>query len=200
MSLFSVSSRTHHLHHLDTTSNYRPTANACDKNEFTAPFGYELVAATWNDNAPSTLRKCFAILSPASVGTESPITISGIPVTMHDFNITPEDCGLGHLRDPGSDVQALTRHIAMGVVHSRQRRVDEQQRRNSIRLAGFGPSLPRTSAREDDDVYYTEPVPAINGDSGFYSSTRPTNTKISSTSSWMPTPSWALLPLPLLPI
>ena len=79
--------------------------------------------------------------------------------------------GLGRLLDSSSDVQALTHHIAMGVVRSRQRRVDEQQRRNSIRLVGFSSPLPRTSrkrAREDDDAYYADPIPAFNEDSGFY--------------------------------
>ena len=43
----------------------------------TVPFGYEFVAATWNDNAPATLRKRFTVLSPASAGGDSSITITG---------------------------------------------------------------------------------------------------------------------------
>ena len=94
---------------------------------------------------------------------------------MHDFNISAEDCGLAHLRSSGSDMQALTHHIAMSVVHSRQRRTDEQQRRNAIQLAGFGSSPTRTSrkrAREDEDAYYISPTSPSHEESSFYQATQ----------------------------
>jgi len=144
----------------------------------TVPFGYDLVASTWNDNAPPALRRRFATVPVTHAGEEPVITITGIPITMNDLNITPDDCGLGHLSNQGSDVQALTHHIAMGVVHSRQRRDDEQHRRNAARLSGFGSSSPRYSRkrpRMSEDAYYGDAVSATRATPSFSQENQPYN-------------------------
>ena len=57
---------------------------------------------------------------------------------MRDFLVTAEDCGVAPANPADSDLQALTRHVAMGVVYSRQRRESTQQQRHVRRTAAFG--------------------------------------------------------------
>ena len=57
---------------------------------------------------------------------------------MTDFLVTPDDCGLSTSTPADSEMQAFTRYIAIGALHSRQRREAQQQLQRTRRMAGFG--------------------------------------------------------------
>jgi hypothetical protein len=101
-----------------------------------APMGYTLIATTWNTY--TTNRKYFAMIQAARSSDEQPsVYIGGIPVSIHDFHITLEDCGLGILSQPDHELSRLSRHIAMTAVYDREQRDLRQQQRYDRRATGY---------------------------------------------------------------
>jgi len=104
-----------------------------------SPLGYNLVAATWNAH-PSVTHQ-FAVLRATSPSNDQhEIVAAGQPITMREFLVSSEDCGVAPTNTVDAELQALTRHIAMGVVYGRQRRDTAQQHRQDRRTSAFGPS------------------------------------------------------------
>jgi hypothetical protein len=102
------------------------------------PLGYSELAEIWNSH--STNRRYFATIKAASVpGNQPTIHIEGLPITMRDFHITPDDCGLG-TNQTDLEMMAITRHVAMNAIYGRQQQSIRQQQRKSNRYIGFGDS------------------------------------------------------------
>jgi hypothetical protein len=101
------------------------------------PLGYGLVAYTWNSHpAPNQ----FATISDiTSEDQHREIIAPGLPISMTNFLVTPEDCGIAARNNPvDSELQALTRYVALNAVYSRQRREAVQQQCQVRRAAAFG--------------------------------------------------------------
>jgi hypothetical protein len=64
---------------------------------------------------------------------------------MGDFLVNAEDCGITTMNTIDAEMQALARYVAMGTVHSRQKRDADHQQRQTRRLATF--STPSSSIR-----------------------------------------------------
>lgn len=103
------------------------------------PLGYDVVAAAWNAH-PSVVHQFATITQAADSSQRQEIVAPGQPMSMGNFLVTPEDCGVTQTNPIDSDLQALTRHVAMAVVHGRQRRESMQQNRHVRRTAAFGPA------------------------------------------------------------
>jgi hypothetical protein len=83
------------------------------------PLGYDLLAETWNADAAHISTRQFATIS--LVTSQSPeVLAAGDPISMADFLVTAEDCGLTENKPADSEMLALTRFVAMGAVHSQQ--------------------------------------------------------------------------------
>jgi hypothetical protein len=81
----------------------------------------------------------FATISDAtSADQPREIVAPGLPISMHNFLVTPKDCGLAAQNNPvDSDLQALAHYVAMSTVYSRQKRDTQQQQRHMRRAAAF---------------------------------------------------------------
>jgi hypothetical protein len=149
-----------HLYEIIKHSNAILALSPSELRRQPIPVAYDLIAAIWNDHCPT--HKRFTI-NPATgiTPTETTFPLGSIPITIHDFHITLDDCGLGHLRNNQPDYQALTEHVAMTTVHNMKKRHAAQQQRANRQLAQFGmpetPSHHRKRRREDDHHYFPNP-------------------------------------------
>ena len=83
-----------------------------------SPLGYDLVACTWNDQAPSTSPHCFAVINRFA-NQNQPLKISamGQPMKMVEFLVTTDDCNMASNHTPiDTKLQALTHYVTMGAI------------------------------------------------------------------------------------
>lgn len=146
-----------HLWEAVQYSDYLLTQDVKHVHRRAAPVGYNLIAATWNTFTPN--QKYFAVLRiPSTPRAPHTVHLEGNPITIHDFHVTPEDCGLGQLTLPESDIAALTQHVAMSAVYGRKKQATRQQQRQAQRITRFsapmGSSMAGRKRRRGEEGSY----------------------------------------------
>ena len=102
------------------------------------PLGYDLIARTWNNPAPPASPQRFAVLTQTDNQSQPPIAIvTGEPMSMTDFHLTIEDCGLPTTSPANSELLALTHYVAMGTIRGQQKRDARQYRRHNQHVTAF---------------------------------------------------------------
>jgi hypothetical protein len=78
-----------------------------------------LLAKTWNADTAHVSARRFATIS--LVTSQSPeVLAAGDPISMADFLVTADNCGLAGHKPADSEMLALTYFVAMGAVYGQQ--------------------------------------------------------------------------------